>query len=57
MKGWLKRVASALALLVAIAAGARLIYSLLVPVVPLLVCIVVVGVVLWVALGGRLGGH
>lgn len=45
MKGWLKRATSALVLLVGIALSARLIYGLLLPLLPLLICaLVLIGI-------------
>jgi hypothetical protein len=58
--GWFKslakRVRQAVLTLLVVAAGARLSWDLLAPVVPILVSLAVVGSVLWVALGGRISG-
>lgn len=51
MKGWTKRAAGALLLLLGIAAGARVIYSLLRPLLPLLICALALIVVYSVLLG------
>lgn len=55
-KGMVKRVRQAVVTLLMVAAGVRLAWGLMAPVVPILVCLVVVGTVLWVALGGRISG-
>lgn len=54
--GAMGRVRQAVVTLLLVAAGARLAWDWLAPLVPILVCLVVVGVVLWVALGGRIKG-
>lgn len=51
MKGIVKRAASALFLLLGIATGARVMYALLSPVVPLLVWVAVLIIIYYVALG------
>jgi len=51
MKGWMKRTTGALFLLLAIAYGARIIYALLVPLLPLLICALVLIFIYAVALG------
>ena len=51
MKAWTKRVSGALLLLLGIALGARLIFALLVPVLPLLVVGVVMSVVYGLVFG------
>lgn len=50
----MKRVRQAVVTLLIVAAGARLAWDWIAPVVPILVSIVVVGVVIWIALGGRI---
>lgn len=55
-KGIVQRVRQAVVTLLMVAAGARLAWDWIVPLVPILVCIVVVGIVLWVALGGWISG-
>lgn len=51
MKGWMKRATGALFLLLGIAAGARLIFALLMPLLPLLIWALALIVVYAVALG------
>ncbi len=53
-KGGMKRVRQAVLTLLVVAAGARLAWSLIAPVVPILVSLAVVICVLWVTLGGRI---
>jgi hypothetical protein len=53
-KGSVKRVRQAVATVLVVAAGVRLAWDLLAPVVPILVSLAVVGTILWVALGGRI---
>jgi hypothetical protein len=53
-KGGTRRVRQAVLTLLVVAAGARLSWDLLAPVVPVLVSLAVVICVLWVALGGRI---
>ena len=55
-KGMVRRTRQAVVTVLAVAAGVNLAWRLLAPVVPVLVCLVVVGTVLWVALGGRISG-
>lgn len=54
VKTWVGRVRQAVITLLVVAAGARLAWDLLDPVVPILVSLAVVICVLWVALGGRI---
>jgi hypothetical protein len=51
MKGWTKRATGALFLLLGIAVGARIVFSLLVPVLPWLIWAVVLIGVYYLALG------
>lgn len=55
-KGGTKRVRQAVITLLVVAAGARLSWDLLAPLVPVLVSLIVVICVLWVAFGGRISG-
>jgi hypothetical protein len=52
-KGLVSRSRQAVLTLLMVAAGARLAWDWIAPVVPILVSLAVVGTVLWVALGGR----
>jgi hypothetical protein len=54
VKAWTGRVRQAVTTLLVVAAGARLAWDLLAPVVPILVSLSVVICVLWVAFGGRI---
>jgi hypothetical protein len=51
MKGWLKRTSAAITLLLGVAVGARVVYALLVPLVPVLIFALVLILVCAVALG------
>ena len=53
-KGSLKRVRQAVLTLLMVAAGVRLAWDWLAPVVPILVSLAVVSAILWVAFGGRI---
>ncbi|MFI6291954.1 hypothetical protein ACIBEJ_10250 [Nonomuraea sp. NPDC050790] len=53
LSGWMRQVLHALVLLLAVAAGARIAWELLVPTVPMLVSLAIVLAVLWLALFGR----
>ena len=52
-KGLVSRSRQAVLTLLMVAAGARLAWDWIAPIVPILVSLAVVGTVLWVALGGR----
>jgi hypothetical protein len=54
MNDMVKRVRQATLTLLMVAAGARLAWDWIAPVVPILVSIVVVATVIWIALGGRI---
>jgi hypothetical protein len=54
MNDLVKRVRQAVITMLMVAAGARLAWDFLAPVVPILVSIVVVATVIWIALGGRI---
>jgi hypothetical protein len=53
-KGAVKRVRQAVLVLLLVAAGVHLAWSLLAPAIPILVSLAIVLTVLWVAVGGRI---